>query len=563
MTRVLLIALVLLALSCGKSDEERAAKEQVPVAVSQDSLHPPAGWKNQPGVGPKVTELSLGRKPGSPWVFRPRKDVPDWDFSLPLDWSVDPFDDRNWQHHLHSWRGMEYWLHEFRRDGDVNNLAAPIKIALDWHHFHVEESQTSLFQWYDHSTGLRASRLAFLLSFILSDQIEVSESDLASLMTLADLHTMKLLEPEFLSSNNHGLFQMVGLDALCSVVGWRSACKGANSYAREEYADLVTSWFSDEGVHLENSPYYHDWVIRKIRELGAVDRFQEPRIQEILERADAVTPWLTYPGGRLVPVGDSYGGGPQLAGSVKATCLADDAGCWAARDLTKSGYAVIRSLPETHQSESSMLFVSATAVTKSHKHSDDLSFVLMESGREVFTDSGMYSFDFGDIRNYMLSARAHNVLSLVGRRIDPHVVDQANSHLEPLLVEENMFIVNGVVSRPGLFTHERTFSYLPGVFLRIEDRLHNLTELQWQSNLHLAHDLMPVMSDTGFVVETDDLTVRGEFSGEGCEITAIRGETDPYQGWVSVGYLELAPATVVVATCPADLVESSWYITFE
>ena len=60
-----------------------------------------------------------------------------------------------------------------------------------------------------------------------------------------------------------------------------------------------------------------------------------------------------------------------------------------------------------------------------------------------------------------------------------------------------------------------------------------------------------------------DLTVRGEFSGEGCEISAARGETDPYQGWVSVGYLEMTPATVVVATCPPDLVESSWDITFE
>ena len=146
-----------------------------------------------PGAGPDVTELSLGRKPGAPWVFRPRNDVPDWDTSLPIDWSADPFEDRSWQHHLHSWRPMEYWLHEYRRDGEVAQLLAPIEIALDWHLFHVEEGRTSAFQWYDHSTGLRASRLAFLLDLILSDQLEASDADLARLMTLADMHAEKLI----------------------------------------------------------------------------------------------------------------------------------------------------------------------------------------------------------------------------------------------------------------------------------------------------------------------------------------------------------------------------------
>ena len=124
---------------------------------------------------------------------------------------------------------MEHWLHEYRLDGDAVQLLVPIEIALDWHRFHVEEGRTSAFQWYDHSTGLRASRLAFLLDLILSNQLEVSESNLARLMTLADLHAEKLRDSTFLSSDNHGLFQLVGLDALCSVVSWRDACQGARS----------------------------------------------------------------------------------------------------------------------------------------------------------------------------------------------------------------------------------------------------------------------------------------------------------------------------------------------
>ena len=540
----LFAVLVFLTPGCGKSEPVR-------------------GKDFTPGVGPAVTELSLGRKPESPWTFRPRSDLPAWEFSLPMDWSVDPFEDRSWQHHLHSWRPMEHWLHEYRLDGDAVQLLVPIEIALDWHRFHVEEGRTSAFQWYDHSTGLRASRLAFLLDLILSNQLEVSESNLARLMTLADLHAEKLMDPSFLSSDNHGLFQLVGLDALCSVVSWRDACQGARSYARGEFVNLVKSWFSDEGVHLENSPTYHEWVIRKVRELGAVERFQHPDVQAIIEVADDVSPWLTYPDGRWVPVGDSHGAGPQLTGPVEPDCLHDGTGCWAVRDLTKSGYALIRSLPEADDQEASMLFVSAMAIRPAHKHSDDLGFVLMEGGREIFVDSGRYGYNMDEARRYVLSARAHNVPSLVDQRIAPFNIDPVNTRLDPVIVDRDRFVIRGVADRPGLFLHERVFSYVPGTMLRIEDRLHNLTDSRWQSNLHLAPDLIPEIGETGFVVRAGDLTIRAEFSGDGCKISTARGEIEPHQGWVSVGYLEMTPATVVIATCPADLVESSWHVTFD
>ncbi len=458
---------------------------------------------------------------------------------------------------------MDYWMHEYEEDGDAAHLEDPIDIALDWYRFHVEEGKTSAFQWYDHSTGVRASRLAFLLSFILSNEIEVGDGDLVRLMDLADIHIQKLMDPGFLTPNNHGVFQLVGLDALCSVVGWRHACQGARSYAKEEFIKLVKTWFSEEGVNVENSPTYHGWVPLQIRELGAVERFQDPEIRRILERADEIAPWLTYPDGRWVRVGDSHGDGPRLTGPVESECLPEGLGCWAVQDFTKSGYAIIRSLPEVDESESSMFFVSGTTAPTGHKHADDLGFVLIEGGRDIFIDSGRYGYNYDDERSYVLSARAHNVPSLFGRRTDPYVIDPAESHLEPIAVERGKFIISGVVTRSGLFSHERTLAYIPGVSLEIEDKLNNRTSHKWQSNLHLAPDLMPVISDTGFLVETDDLAVRGEFSGKGCEISSVRGETDPYQGWVSVGYLELAPATVVVATCPADLVESSWHITFE
>ena len=195
---------------------------------------------------------------------------------------------------------MDYWLHQYREIGDATSLLVPIDIALDWHRYHVQEGRASDFQWYDHSTGVRASRLAFLLDLILRGDLKVGEDDFVRLMTLADLHVEKLKETEFFHSGNHSLSQLVGLDALCSVVSRRDACKGARPYARSELARLVKSWFSDEGVHLESSPTYHGWVIERIRSLGAAKRFRYAEVEDLLELADTVSPWLTYPDGRWV-----------------------------------------------------------------------------------------------------------------------------------------------------------------------------------------------------------------------------------------------------------------------
>ena len=57
--------------------------------------------------------------------------------------------------------------------------------------------------------------------------------------------------------------------------------------------------------------------------------------------------------------------------------------------------------------------------------------------------------------------------------------------------------------------------------------------------------------------------MHAEFKGLGCELILAKGDTEPYQGWVSTGYLELTPAHTVSALCPAKLIESEWLVKIE
>ena len=195
--------------------------------------------------------LALGRKSVSPTSFRPRRDVQVWDASLPIDWGADPFHDPNWQYQLHAWRVMEYQLYEYRDTEDPAWLREAIEIALDWAHYHVDLGRSEKFSWYDMAAGIRAARLAFMLNRILSERVEAGDSELETLMYLADLHAEKLQDTGFLATGNHAIFQLVGLDTLCEVISWRNSCGqgDAREYARHSFEALLKSQFTEQGVH--------------------------------------------------------------------------------------------------------------------------------------------------------------------------------------------------------------------------------------------------------------------------------------------------------------------------
>ena len=460
---------------------------------------------------------------------------------------------------------LDFHLNQYRETEEAAWLQGAVEIALDWERYHVVLGKRSAFAWYDKAAGRRSSLLAFLLDHILSGQLDVSNTDLAALMRLVDLHAEKLQEPKFLARNNHAISQLVGLDALCEVASWRKACSEAHSYASAEFAELIRRQFTDQGVHTENSPAYHGVVLRELRNTRAVERFGHTDAASILERAETVTPWLTYPNGDWIAVGDSGSNGragPALEAPVEPVCPVQCCllGCPRSYNVRVCGH---RSLPETFQGEESLLFVSAMAHPTGHKHADDFGFVLMEGGRKVFVDSGKYGYNDDEARRYVVSARAHNVLSLAGRTIGPKDLNADTAHIGPIRLNGSKFMIDGAVERPGLFRHERTFHYTPGISLRIKDRLYNRTNKPWLSNLHLAVGLVPEVDGSGFTVQVGNRIVHAEFKGLGCELILTKGDTEPYQGWVSTGYLELTPAHTVSALCPAKLIESEWLVKIE
>ncbi len=495
--------------------------------------------------------------------FRPRRDVEPWPLELPLNWAADPFEDRNWRFQLNAWRMIDPYIVAYFKSGDVQLLAEALEYVEDWHAFHADDDHGNSFAWYDMSTGIRALRIAFFLDLIEKSELAVTPQQRQALDELAGEHAERLQDLNFLTTGNHGLFQVFGLNLLCLVASDVEECEGGRELAATYLKDeILPAQFTPQGVHKENSPTYHYFTIRSIERLGGTRHIDVPEIREILDRAAAITPWFSFPSGNVARIGDSEGRLETLAEDpAEPECLTDDA-CYAVGDFTDSGYAIVRSLPSGDPQ--SMIFMAGMGFSTSHKHADDLSFELFEFGQLIFADSGKYGYNEDAMRSYVVSAAAHNTISIDGVETRPKDVDLTGSQLDPIEMTDDGFVLAGRINRPSNFSQDRTITYWPGRHLKIRDELASFPwRRQFVSSLHLAPDLEPELTENGFTIAIGENRVEAVLVEDDCRIETVRGQEEPLLGWFSESYLKMTPTSVVRAICPGWRRSISWEIGFE
>jgi hypothetical protein len=154
---------------------------------------------------PSAYGIRAKPKAGPVNEFQPIKSLPPVRFELPFDWGMDPHDDQTWRVRLQSLRLVD----EALAAGDFGYAG---EVFHDWQRWHENcwwssplcFERTSDQSWHDMATGIRASRLAYLLR-------STGWQD-GRLVQLAEQHAEKLQVPSFVADNhNHAVFQLHGL----------------------------------------------------------------------------------------------------------------------------------------------------------------------------------------------------------------------------------------------------------------------------------------------------------------------------------------------------------------
>lgn len=484
-----------------------------------------------------------------------------------LSWRRDPFGPASSSERLlfHSLDWVEELLDAWRSEGDPALLATALRLTDRW----VREclfTEQYPEVWSDHATAIRAIVLCRLWCLGRDHGPPPHRRFARDLLEALLRHGRRLAHPAFYRpDHNHGVTQAYALLAIGLSLPSIPESAGWIGLGRDRLLAQLEENFSEEGVHLEHSPYYQFYVYRQLADgyASGVARdipFPEAYVER-LSRCYRAGGHMIKPDGRLTALGDTSSVSPILA-DTSGTLTGCAEPCFESRfardpaselrDPTGTsfvspggGIAVLRSRLEPGEAPADRRYVSVRLGTfpTSHIHRDVLSIELFAYGGDLLVDSGgPYAYADPD-REYFVSTRAHNTVV-----VDDQDQEIGRSHL--LQWEERsgrQVLVAEHAIYPGV-AHRRSLVFCRGRFLLLFDRLHADRGRSFRQMFHLSPPLTPALR--GLLVETRHAsggpTLRlVPLCQAGVSARARRGESGPLQGWVCAGERQRVPGSVV------------------
>ncbi|KQU68204.1 heparinase II/III family protein [Phycicoccus sp. Root101] len=475
--------------------------------------------------------------------------------------------DRSRARFVHGFLFLADWPTHITASADPAATAAlALSLTRRWEHDFPAGSTGSPMAYHDETT---AQRLTFHLALLPAFEAHLGPDDLAWYRSFLDRTADLLRRDDFHAGvNNHGMFQDLALVNYAGLASWRSDAERTD-VLQVGLARLKTYFvgcFTDEGVHVENTPTYHVMVARFVREyvevLEAIDHEDAPFFEALMHELSVYATHAVMPSGLFPPVSDtqqvSLVGGPT-------SVFPDPEFAYAATQgrsgrppaervlvLPRSGYAVYRSA--WGDPDATYVFFQAAYNNGYHKHADENSFVLSSKGVDLISEAGPYGYNYTDpLTRYGYSQFAHNTLVVNGVSIPRAGDDQHEVSMVAESVRPDGFRVTGRNGRLVDTVHERTLSVEE---VEGNPRIDVLDTITREADGDAAYELLwnigpgvdVVAHGHGFELHHRgtkllDATIRAEVP---LSISVRRGQKRPtHLGWRFPRFGEAEPADVV------------------
>jgi hypothetical protein len=390
------------------------------------------------------------------------------------------------------------------------------------------------------------------------------------LIVAAEIHFVELMDESRLAvHSNHGFFQMAGLLALGSSVGFMEKSSVAVRLSDQMISKMLDEHFTQDGLHKEHSPNYHFLLTTYLHQLLETKWITKgSALESRLIRSEQISSNLVMPDGRLLPLGDTK---PENANDLVSFRINRDAGgriCpISGLHVFPSGGLAIHSIHDDEGCAKGHLAFSAQFHSRQHKHADHLGFNYCMNGRQIIIDSGTFSYHYEQPeRMYIESTRAHNTVEIDGLNHSRFLMDVYGSGLTFACETGPCVVMEGRVHHKRLapsdipnnkirttdavdvdVQHRRLLLHVPDRFLLILDDLKSEKSHEYTQWFHLASDLDFRKENDEMGVVTDKMnrvlsTVRSVESDADITLTHIKGQKTPkLQGWVSLDGQSLTP----------------------
>ena len=338
--------------------------------------------------------------------------------------------------------------------------------TLDWIKYSKMERDKLGMLWYDMSSGLRAQKLAFMISLTYS--VKSLERYRPNLIESAKSHIQWFNKPGFVKNGNHGIFQIHGHMALVKAL----SKSDVEEDVIKKMKTIFSSQFSKELMHVENSPEYHQFVISIFSAYFRTGWYGESVAKQLSE-AEVLNYWLLDTHDQYICVGDTEPKKLHLHDKVVQNAISNS-------DLTftssnqifdvkafeSTGYLTCKS----RDSGGDLLFSLSAFVNIGHRQADDLSFVLYDSGYWRFVDPGKYTYQ-RDLRKYIDKTWQHNSLVINGNSYSVSSDSMYESCRENYTFDDVKGVFETTLSKDlgNQIKHERKIFYSPRRFIVIQD----------------------------------------------------------------------------------------------
>lgn len=521
---------------------------------------PPTDAKSAP-AGPEVLYrfLNQGTRKDADLLLANRWPVtrfPDVELPPSPTWTEDPFHENFWRFEFYGLRPVRHLVWAWQTTKDTRYLERLLQVMESF----VAHGHDAAFAWDRHTTAFRGMSLVNIYVKLkqgaaLSPQLE--EGLRGKLREIGQF----LQDPRnFDDDYNHGLAEAGALLLIAKNFPGFPEAPAWQATALKRLDDVLSRVLDEDGVEVEQSPFYHFYVLTGFWEIYRWAReYQIPLPPQFDQR---VRQMLRYASLIVLPNGEVPLLGSSVARNVRKSQDTPRYREMAALDpgflyvltagaqgtppsetrvrFPSSGQAVLRSgfgtaedcLLQTH------VIISTGPYRTTHSHLDALAVHLYSAGRVLLTDSGLFSYELGPEYDYFHGTRAHNTV----------VVDGKDQH-------------EGT-ARAGLSTGGTGWSYQSGEHSLYDGVVHRRAVLLLRRDLVLVVD--DLTSDTphtyeqmwhlfpGAELQVEGLKVTALAAGqpvltvhqvlaEGLSLVQKQGETDPLEGWLSQEYEKKVP----------------------
>lgn len=353
-----------------------------------------------------------------------------------FDWSHPALHDRSHLWVVQQWLPVRDCLLERNQGGATTGLHNMVPWVRAWIETNITVESLRHHQsltWHDHATALRAIYAVYFLLALADAGVALREA-FPRLYEFVGVHLVVLRSEAFYSKRtNHGFDQALALYLLATVFDLGDLSRECRATGRQRLLEEMAVAFSQEGVHIENSPSYHPLMLNRLLQAGDMLRgFGDTEIGIDIEGSYARgIEFLTHairPDGRLPAFGDSDDAPqrfeprealvPTLAPPLRYSQTAGREGsppAHSVRIFPRSGYAFMRNRWTGDFDAMLHLAVKSGFLSPYHRHDDDNNIVLFAYGEEWLIESGIYKYAERDqTRAYLRSSLAHNIVTPLG-----------------------------------------------------------------------------------------------------------------------------------------------------